>query len=369
MTEMIEVYIGTYTQPIIFGTGQILEGKGRGIYRLSLNLRTGMLEQISEVTEAVNPSYLTLNSTGSFLYAVNELKEYNGQACGAVSAYRVNRKKGILEYMNTMATGGTDPCHVTMNSRNSHIYVSNFMSGSICVFPLQSDGSIGSPVQFIQHAGSSVNRLRQTSPHAHSLIFDINNQYAFVPDLGIDKLMIYSVDSNNGTLSANDPPWYSVSPGAGPRHCVFDNSGRYCYLINELDSTISVLSYNSQEGSFTQLQTVPSLAEPFEGENTCADVHIAPDGRFLYGSNRGHNSIVIYRINDKSGYLDYAGMSPSGGRTPRNFAIDPTGTCILVCNQDTDNISVFEINKDTGTLILKSEFYIPTPVCAKFCIH
>lgn len=363
--QKLYVYVGTYTQPIKFGTGQILDGKGKGIYRLLLDTQTGILTQDGSVTETVNPSYLTLDESGNFLYAVNELKEYKGQACGSVSAFRVNPITHDLTYLNTKPTGGTDPCHVTINKDNTHVFVSNFMSGSVCVFPISEDGSLADASQFIQHAGSSVNKARQASPHAHSTIFDKDNRFAFVPDLGIDKVMIYKTDFKSGKLISNKTPWFESKPGAGPRHCVFHQSGKTCYLINELDCTISVLSYNPVEGSFKQLQIVPSVVEDFQGENTCADVHLSPNGKFLYGSNRGHNSIIIYSIDQDSGLLSYVDTSPCGGKIPRNFAIDPTGTFVLVCNQDTDNIVVFKIDQLTGKLEEISDFHVPTPVCVK----
>lgn len=365
MSKNIYVYIGTYTQPIRFGTGQILNGKGKGIYRFLFNLGTGTLTQDGEATEAINPSYLTMDKSRSFLYAVNELKEYKGQACGSVSAYRVDSETHRLTLLNTQPTGGTDPCHVIVNNENSHVFVSNFMSGSVCVFPIAEDGSLGEASCFIQHSGSSVKQARQSSPHAHSLIFDEYGQLAFVPDLGIDKVMIYRTDSSRGSLEPNGIPFFKARPGAGPRHCVFGRNFRYCYLINELDSSISVLSYNSDSGALYELQKVPTVPDGSVPENTCADVHISPDGRFLYGSNRGHNSIIVYAIDQESGQLSYVDITPSGGEIPRNFTIDPTGSYVLVCNQDSDNIAVFRIDNETGRLSKVSETAVPTPVCVK----
>ncbi|PKM51256.1 MAG: 6-phosphogluconolactonase [Firmicutes bacterium HGW-Firmicutes-7] len=367
-TKSIYVYVGTYTHPIKFGTGQIFEGKGKGIYRLSLNTYTGELTQEGTVTEAINPSYLTLDQTKKFLYSVNELKEYNGEVSGSISAYKINSETREPIYINTKATRGTDPCHVVVNNENTHVFVTNFMSGSVSAFPIEKDGSLGDASDFVQHIGSSINKTRQTSPHAHSLIFDANNRFAFVPDLGIDKVMIYKPDFVNGTLIPNDTPYFEATLGAGPRHCVFHNSYKYCYLINELNSTISALSYNAEKGVLKELQIVPSVVEDFSGENTCADVHITPNGRFLYGSNRGHNSIVIYEIDQESGLLKYVGTSQCGGKTPRNFGIDPTGTFVLVCNQDTDNIVVFKIDENTGELTKVFDYHVPTPVCVKLYI-
>mgnify|MGYP000881560478 CR=1 FL=1 len=362
--NLIYIYVGSYTQPIRFGTGQILYGKGKGIYRFKFNIETGELTDDGLVAEAANPSFLTIDPSGKHLYAVNELKEYKGMACGSVSSYKIDNETMDLEYLNTRPTGGTDPCHVEINKENSHVFVSNFMSGSVCVFPIDKDGSLCEASCFIQHEGSSINKLRQSSPHAHSLTFDADNKRAFVPDLGIDKLMIYETDFVNGKLIPGKTPWFKVKPGAGPRHCEF--YGDYCYLINELLCSISVLFYDSENGTFKEVQEITTLYGSFEGDNICADIHITPDGRFLYGSNRGHNSIVTYSIDKKTGMLSFVDSIPCGGETPRNFAIDPTGRFVLVCNQDTDNICVFSIDSETGRLTQLSDYAVPTPVCVKF---
>jgi 6-phosphogluconolactonase len=357
------VLAGTYTQPIKFGTGQVLNGKGKGIYSFLLDMKTGVLGEEKCSPGIVNPSYLTLNRTANRLYAVNELKEYEGRPSGAVSAFSFDPQIRELNLLNIRATGGTDPCHVTLDQENTHIFVSNFMSGSICVFPLGENGSLGKASQFIQHEGSSVNKARQNGPHAHSLIFDISGRFAFVPDLGIDRLMVYQTAS--GTLTPAPVPFYQAAPGAGPRHCTFHPNGKYAYLINELSSSISALAYDKTEGSFRHLQTVPAVVEEFNGENSCADIQILPNGCFLYGSNRGHNSIIIYRIHPDTGLLSYTGFENSGGKIPRSFCIDPTGTFLLAANQDTDNIVIFRIDGATGKLEKVSEQPVPTPVCIK----
>ena len=366
MSSGYYVYVGTYTHPILFGTGQILEGKGEGIYLFRMDPETGRLTRQETTTGVVNPSYLTLDPARRHLYAVNELKTFGGMASGAVSAFRVEPETGRLTFLNQKSTGGTDPCHVVVNDRSTQVFVSNFMSGSVCVFPIQPDGTLGDASQFIQHSGSSVHPKRQRGPHAHSLIFDKHNRFAFVPDLGMDKLMVYKTDFDKGRLSPAKVPFVSVQPGAGPRHCVFHPSGRYCYLIQELDSTLSAYRYNPNDGTFELLQTVPTVvSDGFTGDNTCADVQILPKGRFVYGSNRGHDSIVIYRIDQETGRLSFVGMESTRGRTPRNFAIDPTGRFLLAANQDSDNIIVFRIDPETGMLSAVDQTAVPTPVCVR----
>lgn len=366
MERNCTVFIGTYTESIRFGTGQVLNGKGKGIYCYELDTDSGAMRLICENTGIVNPSYLTLSNDGSRLYAVNELKEFGGQASGAVSSFSVDPRTNQLTFLNQRATGGTDPCHVVLNNAGTHAFVSNFMSGSVCVYPIAEDGSLKERSQFIQHEGSSVNPKRQTGPHAHSLIFDASNHFAFVPDLGMDKVMIYRTDFNQGILVAGESPYFATQPGSGPRHCVFSLDGRYAYLINELASSISALSYDNHAGSFTPLQTISTVMVETREENTCADVQIHPSGKFLYGSNRGHNSIVIYAVDPASGLLSYVDTQPCGGEIPRNFAIDPTGTWLLAANQDTDNIAVFRIDSANGILTQVSDVKVPTPVCVKF---
>lgn len=358
------VLVGTYTQAIKFGTGQILEGKGKGIYSYYLDMESGTLKDEKLSPNIVNPSYLTLNDKLDHLYAVNELKEYQGQASGALSSFAFNLQTRELKLLNARPTGGTDPCHVVLNPENTHVFISNFMSGSVCVFPIAEDGSLREANQFIQHEGSSANKARQSGPHAHSLIFDLSGKHAFVPDLGIDRLMSYRT-SAAGNLAPAETPWYQTEPGAGPRHCTFHPAGKYVYLINELASSISALEYNAANASFRHLQTISTIPSDFTANNSCADIQILPDGRFLYGSNRGHNSIVMYRIDPATGHLSTVGYESSGGEIPRSFCVDPTGTFLLAANQDTGNIAVFRIDSATGKMKKVSEQAVPTPVCVK----
>lgn len=359
----MRVFVGTYTQPIKFGTGFVLEGKGKGIYTLELDMETGKLEERHIAEGVVNPSYLVMDDRHAYLYCVNELKEYGGSAQGAVSSFCV-KGDGSLSFIDQKGTGGTDPCYVELDPSQKHLYVANFMSGSVCV--LNTEGGALSSAQFLQHSGSSVNPARQAGPHAHSVVFSPEGRYALVPDLGIDKLVVYGHDAATGTLASAGKPYYQSRAGAGPRHCAFGASGKYCYLINELNSSIDVLAYSQEDGGMMALQNVSSLPPGADArDNSCADLHISPDGRLLYGSNRGHDSIIIYRIDGGTGLLAYAGCVPCGGRTPRNFAIDPTGRYLLCANQDSDNVVTFHIQPETGLLERTSEISVPTPVCVR----
>jgi 6-phosphogluconolactonase len=359
------VFVGTYTESIKFGTGNILSGKGEGIYILTFDSSTGKLEHYRTVKDIVNPSYFCLRTNNRFVYVVNELKHYDGKASGSVSAFELNQENMSLRLLNKQPTQGTDPCHICLDNAEKHVFVSNFMSGSVCVFPILDDGSLGEASQFIQHSGSSKDPVRQTGPHAHSLTFDSRNQFAFVPDLGIDKLVVYKHDAATGSLMRGIAADYSLPPGSGPRHFTFHPNGRFAYLINELASGIMVFSYDQRTGSLRELQNVSTVPETFRGDNTCADIHIPVTGRFVYGSNRGHDSIVIYRIDETTGLLTYIGHEKTGGKTPRNFAIDPAGHFLLIANQDSDTLVTFCIDQETGKLSPASNITVPTPVCVK----
>lgn len=362
----MRVFVGTYTEPILFGTGKILQGKGEGIYVYRLDRSSGGLALVGKTTGIVNPSYLAFDSTRKFLYAVNELKTYEGRPTGTVSAFAVDPATGALRLLNRQLTYGTDPCHVVVDARCKHVFVANFMSGSVCVFPVRDDGSLDEASDFVQHEGSGIDPARQKGPHAHSVTLDAANRYAFVPDLGLDRLMAYRFDPQRGRLEPNAVPWIKMKPGAGPRHVSFHPGGRFAYLVNELDSTVAALAYDDRAGAFELLQTVPTLPEGFAGESTCADIQVSPAGTFLYASNRGHDSIAIFRIDPRAGTLASVGHEPTQGRTPRSFGIDPGGTFLLVANQDSDTIVTFRIDSESGALRPTGHVaQVPTPVCVK----
>ncbi|OGV56847.1 MAG: hypothetical protein A2X49_01360 [Lentisphaerae bacterium GWF2_52_8] len=370
MAKEMLVYVGTYTEPIRFGTGKILQGKGEGIYLYRLDLISGALEMVGKTTGVTNPSYLTFDSDGRFLYTVNELKAYEGEPTGTVSAFAVDPETGKLEFLNKRRTHGTDPCHVLVDKKRKYVFVANFMSGSICVLPVLADGSLGESSDFIQHQGSGIDPARQKGPHAHSVTLDEAGRFAFVPDLGLDKLMVYRFDPKRGMLEANEAPWVKMKPGAGPRHIAFHPGGRFSFLINELDSTLASLSYDGRKGTFKVLQIISTLPGGYLGESTSADLQVSPSGAFLYSSNRGHDSIVTYRINQRTGRLTYIGHEPTQGKTPRSFGIDPTGRFLLVANQDSDTIVTFQIEPRTGKLLpTRNTIQVPTPVCVKFLLR
>ena len=360
------VYVGTYTEKIRFGTGQIFEGKGEGIHIYKMYPATGSWRPFRTAKGIKNPSYLAFHPNRRFLYAVNELKSYEGEATGTLSSFAIDPQSGELHFINKVPTHGTDPCHVTVDQTGRHALVVNFANGSVSVLPIQEDGSLTDATDVIQHDGSSADPVRQSGPHAHSVTLDASNRFAYIPDLGLDKLMIYSFDSERGKLKPHDQPWFETKPGAGPRHFVFHPNKNFAYLINELDSTIVSLGYDRETGTVEKIQTVPALPESFGGQSTCADIHVDPSGRFLFGSNRGHDSIVIYTIDGRTGKLTYVGHESTRGRAPRNFVIDPTGKFLFAANQDTDSVVHFSIDQQSGRLTPSGQITsAPTPVCLK----
>jgi 6-phosphogluconolactonase len=347
------VYAGTYTQ-----------GKSKGIYLLELDMETGALTVAGSGPQVVNPSFLAIHPNRRFLYACNETGDFEGQKSGAVSAFAIAPETGQLTLLNRQASRGTAPCHLTVDREGKHVLVANYSSGSVAVLPILPDGKLGPATGFVQHEGHGPNPARQEGPHAHSINLDAANRFAVAADLGLDKLMVYRLDAARGTLTPNDPPSAPVAPGAGPRHFAFHPNGRFAYVINELNSTVTAFAWDALHGTLKELQAISTLPPDFQGTNYPAEVQVHPSGKFLYGSNRGHDSIVIYTINARTGQLRRIGNQPTGGRNPRNFCLDPTGTYLLAANQDSDNIVVFRIDPKTGGLSPTGHTAeVPKPVC------
>jgi len=343
------VYVGTYT------------GKGsEGVYVYRLNSSTGALTNIGKTTGLENPSFLAIDPKGRCVYAVRESSR------GAVVALSRNATTGELTILNEQPSGGQGPCYVTVDREGRFLLVANYGSGHVALLPIADDGRLLPPTSVVRHEGSSVNPSRQKGPHAHSIVLDAGNRYALAADLGIDKVMVYRLDSEQGKLLPNDPPFVRCEPGSGPRHIAFHSNGKYVYVIEELSSTVERFAYDADLGTLKPLQRISTLPEGFQGANSCADIHVHPSGRFLYGSNRGHNSIAIYAIDDTTGKLRLIGHEPTQGKTPRNFAIDPSGTFLLAANQDSDTIVSFRINRDTGVLTPTGQTCrVSMPVCVK----
>lgn len=351
--ESIDVYFGTYTSG---------NNGSKGIYRSVLDTNTGELTAPVRVAEATNPSFLEIHTNGKYLYAVSE----SGRA-GTVSAYAIDPDTKNLKLLNNQPSGGSGPCHVNIDHTGKNVLVTNYNSGSVSVIPIKSDGSLAEPSCFVQHEGSSVNPQRQKGPHAHSVNISPDDCFVFVADLGLDKIMIYRLDVDKGTITPNDPAFVKIKPGSGPRHFAFGIDGKYAYVINEMGGTIAAFAYESASGTLTEIQTISTLPDDFSGSNSCAEVRVHPNGRFLYGSNRGHDSIAVYHIDPANGKLTFVERERADIKTPRNFNIDPTGKFCLVANQGADSVVVFKIDQKTGTL--ESTGYkisIGKPVCVRF---
>ncbi len=347
------LYIGTYTRR-----------GGKGIYVARFDTETGEIGEVTLAAEASNPSFLALHPSQPILYAANEMGEGGGQ----VSAFAIDASSGALEYLNQQPTQGSAPCHLAADATASVVISTNYSSGSVAVMPIDPNGQLKPSSQVVQHDGSSVNTRRQQGPHAHSVTIDPTNTYAYVCDLGMDKVMIYQMDLKNGQLVPNPAQnWARVTAGSGPRHFAFTPDQRFAYAINELDSTVNGFAFDAADGSLKDICRISTLPDDFDGSSHCADIHVHPSGHFLYGSNRGHDSIAIYAIDEKTGELTSLGQTPTGGRTPRNFAIDPSGRWLLAANQDTDDIFVFAIDQKTGSLTPTGRSVSASmPVCLTF---
>jgi 6-phosphogluconolactonase len=349
---IFNLLIGTYTSP----------GKSEGIYIYTFNSETGEFQYKAEAKGITNPSYMVVSDDRRNVYAVSE----QGDGNGSVSAYTFDALSGKLNLLNTVSAGGDGPCYISVDKGKKFVFVGNYNGGSLSAIPIKADGSLGSDIQFIRHEGSSVNKSNQDKPHVHATVLSGDNRYLFVPDLGTDKVNIYSVNlSAPKPLTPAAPAFVSVKPGSGPRHFIFHPSGKVAYLIQEMMGIVTVFDYN--DGKLIARQSVTMPSDGFTGKIDAADIHTSPDGKFLYGSLRGDiNELVIYAI-DKQGDLTFAGRQPTLGKIPRNFAIDPTGNYLLAANQNSDEIIVFKRNPKTGLLTdTGKKISISKPVCLKF---
>jgi 6-phosphogluconolactonase len=350
------VYVGTYT-----------EQKGKGIYVYRFDPTTGQSTSLGLAAESVNPSFLAVDPSRRFLYAVNEVAKYAGRSSGGVSAFAIDPGTGKLTFLNEVPSGGAVPAHLVVDKTGRFVLVANYGGGSLAVFPILEDGRLGGASAFVQHRGSSVNPRRQEGPHAHSIYLSPDNRFAISADLGLDEVFVYRFDPLKGTLAPNNPPFAKVNPGAGPRHIAFHPSGKFAYVINEMQSTVTAFSYEPASGALHLLQTVSTLPKDFEGESTTAEVEVHPSGKFLYGSNRGHDSIAAFAIDNRKGTLTPIAYVPTLGKTPRNFAIDPTGSYLFAANQDSDSIVLFRINPKSGLLTPTGQVLeVPSPICVTF---
>jgi 6-phosphogluconolactonase len=355
------VYVGTYTE----NTTPAGE-KSEGIYVYRMELKDGGLTPLSVMRGIVNPSFLAIHPSKQFLYSVNEVGQINDQPGGGVSAFSISPQAGELSFLNQQLSRGADPCYVSIDATGKVALVANYSGGSLSMFPIDPDGKLQPAVEFIQHYGSGTDPVRQAAPHVHSVVLSPDNRFALVADLGLDKVKVYQVNIKEGKLVPQTNSEVQVKAGSGPRHLEFHPNGRFVYLINELNSSLIAFDYEPVDAMLREIQTVPTLPGGFQGTNITADVHVAPSGKFVYGSNRGHDSIVIYAINEENGQLTYVSHEPTQGEFPRNFAIDPTGTYMFVANQNSGTIVTFRIDSHTGKLSPTGQVTkVPSPVCIK----
>ena len=342
-------------------------GKPGGITRCRLDLATGALAVLGVTGDVSNPSWLALHPGGRFLYTVNEVREFGGQPAGGLSAFAVAPGSGDLTLLNQASSKGAGPCHAVVDARGRYVLAANYGGGSVVVVPIGGDGRLGEATAFVQHEGKSVDPRRQAGPHAHCANLDAANRFALVADLGLDKVLVYRFDAQAGTLAPNDPPFATLPPGSGPRHVAFHPGGRFVHVVNELTSTVTAFRYDAAAGRLEALQTISALPEGFAEPNSGAEVAVHPSGRFLYTSNRGHDSIAIFAIDAGTGRLTAGGHASTQGKTPRNFALDPTGRYLLAANQGSGTVVAFRIDGATGRLEPTGHaLETPGPMCVAF---
>ena len=352
------MYVGTYT-----------DKDSKGIYAYQFDPATGEAKAIGLVAATDNPSFLAVAPNNRLLYAVNELDKFDGKPTGAVSAFAIEGKTGKLKLLQQVSSLGGGPAHLSLDKTGRYLLVANYDGGSVAVFPIEPDGRLGQYTAFMQHVGSSVNPERQAGPHAHSVLVSNDNRFAVSADLGLDQLLVYRFDPQKGSLIPNDPKFATVDAGAGPRHLAFAPSGNFLYVVDELSSSVTVFAYDGSRGRLQKKQAVSALPSAFRGQDTAAEIAVDANGRFLYVSSRGADSIAVFAIKPGSGTLSLIEIVPTGGKTPRNFVIDPTGKWLFAANQDSDNVNLFRINPVTGRLTRTSHvLQLASPVCIVFAL-
>jgi 6-phosphogluconolactonase len=353
------VYVGTYTA-----------GDSKGIYGYRFDEGAGGLAPLGVAAEVVNPSFAATDPAHRHLYAVTEMIEPGPNAYkvnGYISSFSMDPRTGALTFLNKVSSGGGGPCHLVVDKMGKILFVANYGSGNVASFAIEGDGRIGAMTGLDQQRGQSVDPKRQKGPHAHAVVLSPDNRFLFVPDLGLDRILIYRIDEAKRTFAPSKPSYVSVKPGLGPRHFVFGVGGRFAYALCEMGSTVVAFSYHRASGKLTAVQAISTLPTDFSGEDNSAEIQVGPSGRFLYASNRGADSITVFKIDTGTGSLEKIQIVPTQGKTPRNFVIDPTGKYLLAANQDSNEIVVFTIDSDSGHLTPTGQVvHISSPVCVLF---
>ena len=351
--------------PVLVGTYS--SGASKGIYACEFNPATGQLTAPKLAAEAKNPAFLALHPQGRFVYAVSEMSDASGKKGGAVAAFARDAATGTLTSLNQQPSGGAGPCHVSVDQSGQCALVANYGSGSIAALPIGADGRLGAAATVIQHHGSSVNTNRQAGPHAHQIVTDPANRFALVCDLGLDQILVYRLDPARATLTPNDPPFATVAPGSGPRHLVFSPDGKFVFVLNEMAATVTVFKWEAATGRLAEVETVATLPKDFSGANGAAELAMHPSGKFLFASNRGHDSVAVLAVNPTSGRLKVLQHQPTQGKAPRYIGLDPSGRWLLAANQSTGNIVVFPFDAGAGKLgAAAANLPAPVPVCLLF---
>jgi 6-phosphogluconolactonase len=349
------LYVGTYTSPT-----------NKGIHAFRYDPAKLTLEPLGVVGEMQRPSFLTLSPNRRFLYAVSEVG-YGGKSEAYVYAFAIDPATGKLAFVNRQTSGGGGACHLVVDKTGKYLLVANYGSGSAASFSLKPDGSVGDQISKIQFEGSGPNSARQRGPHAHAVVLSPDNRFVFVPDLGSDRIQILRFDSSNGSLTPNSPSEVAVKPGAGPRHFTFLPDGRFAYVLCEMGSLVIVFRHDSSTGGLTEVQSLSTIPDGFSAENNSAEIEVDSSGRFLYASNRGHDSIAVFSIDHQNGQLKRIQIESTQGRTPRNFTMDPTNAQLLAADQDSNRIVVFRRDAKTGELTPTGKAVdVPSPVCLLF---
>lgn len=353
------VYVGTYTG-----------ADSKGIYGYRFDEGAGGLAPLGVAAEIVNPSWAVTDPAHRHLYAVTEMIEPGPNAYkvnGYISSFSIDPRTGSLTFLNKVSSGGGGPCHLVVDQTGKILFVANYGSGNVASFAIQGDGGIGAMTGQDQQRGQSVDPQRQQGPHAHAVVLSPDNRFLFVPDLGLDRILIYRIDKAKRTFAPNNPSYVSVRPGLGPRHFVFGAGARFAYLLCEMGSSVVTFSYDRASGKLAEVQTISTLPTDFSGKDNSAEIQVGPSGRFLYASNRGHDSITVFHIDTRTGLLEKIQIVPTQGKTPRNFAIDPTGRYLLAADQDSNEIVVFTIDSGSGQLSPTGQVVrIASPVCVFF---
>lgn len=351
------VYLGTYTNT----------GASKGIYAFRFDPASGKLDPLGLAAETSSPSFVVASASGRFLYAVNEYPPAGQEGVYTASAFAIDSATGKLQFLNKVSTRGREPCHLALDHTGRWLAVTNYASGSVALMPVGPDGRLGEVAAFDQHHGSSVTLPRQAGPLAHCVLFSPDNRFLLVADLGLDQILVYRFDTATGSLTPADPPYAKVTPGSGPRHMAFHPQGAVLYVLNEMVSTVTAFHYAPATGALAEFQTLSALPSGFGGRSAAAEIAVDPAGQFLYSTNRGHDSLAIFSIDQASRALSPPAHVLTGGKAPRHFALDPSGRYLFAANQATDNLVIFKVNAKTGTLSPSGPpIGVPAPVCVVF---